>query len=100
VFFSTLSVNRHIKLKSEYLAKSIFRELVFSYFYDTDLLVGNSCSVVFVYKLLQIFLDVFNIVILDIFFVGIDFSNYLIVLNAANALTLVYDNIQNTGNST
>ena len=41
--------------------------------------------------------DVGNVVLFDIFLIGINLCNYCVMLKSASALSLVNDDIENTG---
>ena len=97
LFYQCRSVDRHIELKSHDLAKCVLGELGIANLENADLLVRNCGAVVVVNVLLQMCLDIGDVVLLDILVIGIDLGNDCVVLHTSLALTLVNDDVDDTG---
>ena len=95
-FFSAL-VNSHINLSSQYLTKSVLRELFISHLKKSDLLVGNCGLVVSVDVLLEVFLRIGDAVLFKVVLVGEDLCNDGVVFAAATGFTLVNDDLKRAG---
>ena len=87
-----------VKLKSHDLSKGIFREFFASDFDMSDLFIGYCGLIILGYMGLKIGFFITDPVILKPLFIGINFRHDGIMYTSSFALSLVYDDIKNTGN--
>ena len=87
-----------VKLKSHDLTEGIFRKFFTSDFDMSDLFIGYCGLIILGYMALKVGLFIGYTVILKPLFIGINFRHDGIMYTSSFALSLVYDDIKNTGN--